>query len=366
MRIRLILEEGFDIMLTQDKVMEALQHVQDPELHKSVVELNMVRNVQIDGSAIKLEVVLTIQGCPLKGKIREDVENSLKNIGASSVDVTFGAMTKEEREALTQSLKKGATTESGMPAMLKPDSGVTFITVTSGKGGVGKSTVTINLAVALARLGKKVGILDADIYGFSVPAMMKVDQKPTMIDQTAIPVVSHGVKVMSMGFFAPGKSPVMWRGPMLNKWIKNFLVNTHWGELDYLLLDLPPGTGDIAIDVAAMIPQGKEIIVTTPHHVASFVASRAGAMAKHTKHDILGVIENMAYYEEQDGSKNYLFGKGGGELLARQLETDVIAKVPFANPLESNGSSVYDEDSFVGEMFTSLAEDLLHRKQKAV
>lgn len=348
-------------MLTQEQIMNALKHVEDPELHKSVVELNMVRNIQMNGTEVKLEVVLTIQGCPLKAKIQQDIEESLHAIGASKVEVTFSSMTQEERAALTEKLKRNTRTETGMPSMLRPDSGVRFITVTSGKGGVGKSTVTINLATALARMGKKVGILDADIYGFSIPAMMETNKKPTMIDQTAIPVISHGVKIMSMGFFTEGNNPVMWRGPMLNKWIQNFLANTHWGELDYLLLDLPPGTGDVAIDVAAMIPQAKEIIVTTPHNIASFVASRVGVMAKHTKHEILGIVENMAYYEEQDGSKNYLFGKGGGEMLAEQLQTEVIAKIPFAKREENNGSSVYDEDSLVGEVFTSLAEDIIYR-----
>lgn len=204
------------------------------------------------------------------------------------------------------------------------------------------------------------GILDADIYGFSIPAMMETNKKPTMIDQTAIPVVSHGVKIMSMGFLRKEITRLC-GAPMLNKWIQNFLANTHWGELDYLLLDLPPGTGDVAIDVAAMIPQAQEIIVTTPHNVASFVASRVGVMAKHTKHEILGIVENMAYYEEQDGSKNYLFGKGGGEMLAEQLQTEVIAQIPFAKREENNGSSVYDEDSLVGEVFTSLAEDIIYR-----
>ncbi len=348
-------------MLTQEQIMNALKHVEDPELHKSIVELNMVRNIQMNGTEVKLEVVLTIQGCPLKAKIQQDIEESLHAIGASKVAVTFSSMTKEERAVLTEKLKKNTRTETGMPSMLRPDSGVQFLTVTSGKGGVGKSTVTINLATALARMGKKVGILDADIYGFSIPAMMETNQKPTMIDQTAIPVISHGVKIMSMGFFTEGNNPVMWRGPMLNKWIQNFLANTHWGELDYLLLDLPPGTGDVAIDVAAMIPQAKEIIITTPHNVASFVASRVGVMAKHTKHEILGIVENMAYYEEQDGSKNYLFGKGGGEMLAEQLQTEVIAQVPFAKREENSGSSVYDEDSLVGEVFTSLAEDIIYK-----
>ncbi|GGI17825.1 Mrp/NBP35 family ATP-binding protein [Gottfriedia solisilvae] len=349
-------------MISEQQILKALEHVQDPELHKSLIELNMVRNIKIAGKRIELEVVLTIQGCPLKGKIKEDIEISLKEIGATEVSITFGSMTAEERATLTKSLKKNSATNNGMPSMLLPDSGVQFIAVSSGKGGVGKSTVTINIAAALARLGKEVGILDADIYGFSIPVMMNVDQKPTMIDQTAIPVISHGVKVMSMGFFTDNNNPVMWRGPMLNKWIQNFLANTHWGKLNYLLLDLPPGTGDVAIDVAAMIPQAKEIIVTTPHQAASYVASRAGTMAKHTKHKIIGVVENMAYFEEKDGSKNYLFGKGGGDTLAKQLQTELIARVPFAKIEESQDSSVYDEDSIVGEIFTSLAEDIIHSR----
>ncbi|MFJ8261922.1 P-loop NTPase [Rummeliibacillus sp. NPDC094406] len=347
-------------MLTKEQVLEALKKINDPELHKSIVELNMVRNIQIDGSSIQLEVVLTIQGCPLKAQIQQDIEDTLQAIGATHIALTFGSMTAEERQALTASLKMEATTETGMPKILRPDSGVRFIAITSGKGGVGKSTVTINLAVALAQLGKRVGIIDADIYGFSIPAMMKIEQKPTMIEQTAIPVTSHGVKVMSMGFYSKDNQPVMWRGPMLNKWIRNFLANTHWGELDYLLLDLPPGTGDVAIDVAAMIPHAQEIIVTTPHNAASHVASRAGAMAKHTKHTIIGVVENMAYFENHEGERNYLFGQGGGEALAAQLQTEVIAQIPFVQPEENTGSSVYDEDSVVGEAFTHLAEDLIY------
>ena len=302
-------------MLTKENVVNALKQVNDPELHQSIVDLNMVRNIQIHDNHIVLDIILTIPGCPLKAKIQQDVEEALQALGACTT-VSFGAMTEQERRTLTASLQAKNVTEQGMPNMLLPNSGVQFIAITSGKGGVGKSTVTINLAVALARLGKRVGILDADIYGFSIPAMMKIDQKPTMLDQTAIPVERHGVKIMSMGFFTNDNQPVMWRGPMLNKWIRNFLVNTLWGDLDYLLIDLPPGTGDVAIDMAAMIPQAQEIIVTTPHLAASHVASRAGLMAQHTKHTILGVVENMAYFEGADGQKNYLFGQGGAEQLA--------------------------------------------------
>ncbi|MEY9970190.1 ATP-binding protein involved in chromosome partitioning [Lysinibacillus sp. RC46] len=348
-------------MLTNEHILKTLQKIDDPELHKSIVDLNMVRNIQVNGTDISLDIILTIQGCPLKAKIQQDVEEALKAIGASNVSITFGSMTDDERRSLTASLKSEKVTDKGMPKMLLPDSGVKFIAVTSGKGGVGKSTVTINLAVALARLGKRVGILDADIYGFSIPAMMKIQQKPTMIDQTAIPVISHGVKIMSMGFFTNENQPVMWRGPMLNKWIRNFLVNTHWDELDYLLIDLPPGTGDVAIDMAAMIPQAQEIIVTTPHLAASHVASRAGLMAQHTNHTILGVVENMAYFENSNGEKNYLFGQGGAEKLADELQTSIIAQIPFAQPEENTGSSVYDEDSIIGEVFTHLAEDMMYQ-----
>ncbi|WP_427108372.1 Mrp/NBP35 family ATP-binding protein [Lysinibacillus xylanilyticus] len=348
-------------MLTNEHILKTLQKIDDPELHKSIVDLNMVRNIQVNGTDISLDIILTIQGCPLKAKIQQDIEEALKAIGASKVSIKFGSMTDEERRSLTASLKSEKVTDKGMPKMLLPDSGVKFIAVTSGKGGVGKSTVTINLAVALARLGKRVGILDADIYGFSIPAMMKVQQKPTMIDQTAIPVISHGVKIMSMGFFTNENQPVMWRGPMLNKWIRNFLVNTHWDELDYLLIDLPPGTGDVAIDMAAMIPQAQEIIVTTPHLAASYVASRAGLMAQHTNHMILGVVENMAYFENSNGEKNYLFGQGGAEKLADELQSSIIAQIPFAQPEENTGSSVYDEDSIIGEVFTHLAEDMIYQ-----
>lgn len=348
-------------MLTKENVVNALKQVNDPELHQSIVDLNMVRNIQIHDNHITLDIILTIPGCPLKAKIQQDVEEALQALGASTVTISFGAMTDQERRTLTASLQAKNVTEQGMPNMLLLNSGVQFIAITSGKGGVGKSTVTINLAVALARLGKRVGILDADIYGFSIPAMMKIDQKPTMLDQTAIPVESHGVKMMSMGFFTNDNQPVMWRGPMLNKWIRNFLVNTLWGDLDYLLIDLPPGTGDVAIDMAAMIPQAQEIIVTTPHLAASHVASRAGLMAQHTKHTILGVVENMAYFEGADGQKNYLFGQGGAEQLADLLQTHVIAQIPFAQPEENTGSSVYDEESIIGEVFTHLAEDLLYK-----
>lgn len=358
-------------MITEQQVLEALKGVQDPELHKSVVELNMVRNIQIEGTKVSLDVILTIQGCPLKVKIQEDVENAIKALGATDVRVTFGTMTDEERAELSAKLRGGQPASGGnVSSILSPESPVTFIAITSGKGGVGKSTVTVNLATALARLGKKVGIVDADIYGFSVPDMMGIDQRPTVINNVVLPVDRFGVKVISMGFFVEDNSPIIWRGPMLGKMLRNFFSEIHWGELDYLLLDLPPGTGDVALDVHQMIPQSKEIVVTTPHATASFVAARAGSMAIKTGHEILGIVENMSYFEcGKCGSQEPIFGKGGGEKLAKELKTDLLAKIPMGQPdydpnNRDSAPSVYEQDSKIGSIYMELARDIERKTSK--
>ncbi|WP_134704809.1 Mrp/NBP35 family ATP-binding protein [Ammoniphilus sp. YIM 78166] len=353
-------------MIREEQVLEALRGVEDPELHKSVVELNMVRNIKIEGTKVSLDVILTIQGCPLKVKIQEDVENAIKALGATEVRVTFGSMTEQERAELSAKLRGGATptTQGGISPLLSPDSPVTFIAVTSGKGGVGKSTVTVNLATALARLGKRVGVVDADIYGFSVPEMMGITQRPTVIDNVVLPVQAHGVKVISMGFFVEDNSPVIWRGPMLGKMLRNFFSEIHWGELDYILLDLPPGTGDVALDVHQMIPQSKEIIVTTPHATAAFVAARAGSMAIKTGHEIIGVVENMSYFEcGQCGSQEAIFGKGGGEKLAQELKTELLAQIPLGQPnynpeVPGAAPSIYEEDSKIGSIYMDMARKI--------
>lgn len=242
-----------------------------------------------------------------------------------------------------------------------------FIAVASGKGGVGKSTVTVNLAVALARKGKKVGIVDADIYGFSVPDMMGIEQRPTVIDNVVLPVERHGVKVISMGFFVEENTPVIWRGPMLGKMLRNFFAEVHWGEMEYVLLDLPPGTGDVALDVHQMIPQSKELLVTTPHATAAFVAARAGAMAVHTKHEILGVVENMAYYQcGSCGEKEYVFGRGGGAKLAEELHTQLLAQIPLGAPDNhvqepDYAPSVYKADHPTGRIYLELADSIINK-----
>ncbi|WP_285891429.1 Mrp/NBP35 family ATP-binding protein, partial [Paenibacillus pasadenensis] len=254
----------------------------------------------------------------------------------------------------------------GVP-LLSEQSGTEFIAIASGKGGVGKSTVTVNLAVALARRGKRVGLIDADIYGFSVPDMMGIEERPQVVDGRIEPIQRFGVKVISMGFFVEDNSPIVWRGPMLGRMLRNFFQEVEWGELDYLLLDLPPGTGDIALDVHQILPQSKEIIVTTPHATAAFVAARAGAMALHTEHEILGVVENMAYYlSPSTGEKEYVFGKGGGARLAENLHTDLLAQIPLGAPdnhvSEPDFSpSVYKAESETGQLYLELADRVIAR-----
>lgn len=354
-------------MITAEQVLEALKGVKDPEIDRSLVELNMIRNIQIEGTTVSLDVILTIQGCPLKVKIGEDVEDAVKALGAEKVHVTFGSMTDEERAALSKKLRTPQQ-KTGTSELLSPDSKTKFIAVASGKGGVGKSTVTVNLAVSLARLGKKVGIIDADIYGFSVPDMMGIEQRPVVIDETILPVERFGVKVISMGFFVDDNAPVVWRGPILGKMLRNFFHEVHWGELDYLLLDLPPGTGDVALDIHQMIPQSKEIIVSTPHATAAFVAARAGAMALHTtKHELLGVVENMSWYETRDGEHDYVFGRGGGQKLAEELQVELLAQIPLRAPntLDPNdplfSPSIYDAEHPTGQIYRQLAEKVISK-----
>lgn len=360
--------------MNEKRVLEALKDVKDPEIHRSLVELNMIRNIRIDGKRISLDVILTIQGCPLKVKMEEDIVKALKGIGFEKIEVHYGSMTDEERARLAAQLRGEQTQAqgSGEPPILAPGSKTTFIAVSSGKGGVGKSTVSVNLAIALARLGKKVGIIDADIYGFSVPDMMGIEQRPTVIDQMILPVPRLGVQVISMGFFVADNSPVIWRGPMLGKMLRTFLSDVRWNDPDFMILDLPPGTGDIALDVHSLIPHSKEIIVTTPHGTAAFVAARAGAMAIKTKHEILGVVENMAYFEcPKCGEKTYLYGRGGGAKLAEELGVDLLAQIPLGlpdnHPSEPDFSpSIYKEETAIGQIYRDLAKKVVRQTKESL
>lgn len=344
-------------MVTRESILDALRPVQDPEVHKSIVELGMVRHVEISGDHAVVEVVLTISGCPLRNKIDSDVRAALDSVaGLASYDLKLGTMTDQERANFRAVLRGGQSEEEAVtPALLQPDTKTQFVAVASGKGGVGKSTVTANLAVALARQGYRVGILDADIYGFSIPGIFGIgNQKPTVIDNLLLPVVAHGVKIISMHFFVPDNRPVIWRGPMLGKMLRNFFAEVHWGDLDVLLLDMPPGTGDMALDIHQLLPKSKEIIVTTPQQNATEVAARVGTMALQTQHEILGVVENMSFFEHK-GEKHYIFGKGGGERLSLELKTDLLAQIPLG-VADETGDGIYAPDSAQGLVYGHLAK----------
>ncbi|MEK4248105.1 MULTISPECIES: Mrp/NBP35 family ATP-binding protein [Paenibacillus] len=327
----------------------------------------MVRNDQVS---------VTILGAAQEQQsaIEAVLLDSLKEAGATALYCRF----RDSGVAATahQQQESGASKQQSQPKvqghganlqspLLTEQSNVNFIAIASGKGGVGKSTVTVNLATALARSGKRVGIIDADIYGFSVPDMMGIEERPEVINDRVIPIERFGVKVISMGFFVEDNSPIVWRGPMLGKMLRNFFQEIEWGELDYVLLDLPPGTGDVALDVHQMIPQSKEIIVTTPHATASFVAARAGAMAIKTEHEIIGVVENMSYFESKlTGEREYVFGRGGGGKLAETLHCELLAQIPLGqpenHPLDPNFSpSVFAADTPIGELYQELAQKVM-------
>ncbi|MFC7750043.1 P-loop NTPase [Paenibacillus thermoaerophilus] len=366
-------------MTTREQVLEALLGINDPTFNRPLADLNLIRDIMVKGGQVSLTVVLTDESEAASTRLREQVVSALKEAGAGDVHVRLRAATEHDREQLRrqndpkQSLEdhqsKTKRTVGQNPAssrLLSPDSGVHYIAVASGKGGVGKSTVTVNLAVALARLGKKVGIIDADIYGFSVPDMMGIEERPETRDDKILPVERFGVKVISMGFFVEDNSPVIWRGPMLGKMLRHFFSAVEWGELEYILLDLPPGTGDVALDVHQLIPHSKEIIVTTPHATAAFVAARAGAMAKRTEHEILGVVENMSYYVDKTGEKAYIFGRGGGAKLAEELHTELLAQIPLGAPdnhiSEPDFSpSVYKADTETGRIYAEVAARIVEK-----
>lgn len=319
-------------MVTRDQIVEALKDVQDPELHKSLVELNMIRDIVIDGDKVSLTVALTIPGCPLKDEIRRMVEEKLLEVpGVKRTEVALGSMTPEERAALFGGDKLQKT------PLLAPDSPTQIIGVASGKGGVGKSTVTVNLAAAVRNMGYDVGVLDADIYGFSVSKMLGLEGKPTAIEGKIMPMPAYGMRVISMGNFVDNNEPVVWRGPMLGKVLQQFLTDVLWGDLDYLFLDLPPGTGDMAMDVARMLPRSNMLIVTTPQSVAAGVASRAAHMATKSNQRILGVVENMSEFVCPDcGKATAIFGQGGGSDLARELEVPLLGRIPLTLALRES------------------------------
>jgi ATP-binding protein involved in chromosome partitioning len=320
---------GIVAVLEESAVRAALATVDDPEIRKPITELNMVESVAVsaDGS-VSVRVLLTVAGCPMKAELTRRVTDAVSQVdGVQSVDVTLGVMSDEQRTELRQQLR-GDAPENEIP-FAQPGSRTRVYAVASGKGGVGKSSVTVNLAVALAERGLSVGVVDADIYGFSVPRMLGVTGKPTQVDQMIMPPVAHDVKVISIGMFTPGNTAVVWRGPMLHRALQQFLADVFWGDLDVLLMDLPPGTGDIAISLAQLVPSAELLVVTTPQIAAREVAERAGSIALQTHQQIVGVVENMSWLELPDGSRMDLFGSGGGQAVADSLSASTGTNVPL-------------------------------------
>ncbi|HEX8802971.1 MAG TPA: Mrp/NBP35 family ATP-binding protein [Acidimicrobiales bacterium] len=337
--------------VSEAQVLEALRPVEDPELHRSIVDLDMVRSIAVDGGRVAVTVALTIAGCPLRNEITRRVEGAVAGLeGVDGVDLDFTVMTDDERAALRTRLHGDpAATAGSQPAhghaegreipFADPASKTRVLLVASGKGGVGKSSVTANLAVAMAARGRSVAVVDADVWGFSIPRMLGVQHPPVVIDQMLVPPETYGVRCISMGFFAAEDQPVIWRGPMLHKALEQFLTDVFWDEPDFLIVDLPPGTGDISISLAQFLPRSEVYVVTTPQPAAQRVAQRAAFMAQKVNLEVKGVIENMSWFTGDDGKRYLLFGEGGGAALAHRLGVPLIGQVPLVPELRQGGDT---------------------------
>lgn len=338
-------------MPTEAQIIEALRPVEDPELHRSIVDLGMVRFVRIDGQSVQVEIALTVPGCPLKNEIQRRVGEAVHAFDdVQSVDVTFDVMSDEERARVRELMVGDPKATAGSQAahghaegrtipFSEPGSKTRVLLVASGKGGVGKSSVTTNLAVSLAKRGNKTAIVDADVWGFSIPRMLGIDRAPVVIDSMLIPPESHGVSCISMGFFAQEDQAVIWRGPMLHKALEQFLTDVYWDDPDFLVVDLPPGTGDISISLAQFLPRAEVYVVTTPQPAAQRVAQRAAFMAEKVNLEVKGVIENMSWFTGDDGTRYEIFGSGGGEELATRLDKPLLGKVPLVPELREGSDT---------------------------
>jgi ATP-binding protein involved in chromosome partitioning len=361
--------------VTEAQVLEALRPVQDPELHRSIVDLDMVRSIAVAGPQVAVTVALTVEGCPLRSEITRRVDTAVTALdGVDAVDLDFTVMTDDERAALRTKLHGDpAATAGSQPAhghaegraipFADPDSKTRVLLIASGKGGVGKSSVTTNLSVALAARGHDVAVVDADVWGFSIPRMLGVDHPPVVIDQMLVPPESYGVRCISMGFFAQEDQPVIWRGPMLHKALEQFLTDVFWDEPDFLLVDLPPGTGDISISLAQFLPRAEVYVVTTPQPAAQRVAQRAAFMAQKVNLEVRGVIENMSWFTGDDGKRYELFGAGGGDELATRLGVPMVGQVPLVPELRAGSDSgqpivAVEPESEAAEVFGHIAETI--------
>ena len=397
--------------LSEQQLIEALRPVTDPELNVSIVELGMVRQVSARRGRVSATIALTVAGCPMRDEVTRRVRTALSEVrGVKEVAVELTVMTPDELQAVRaqvsgrsndpqawggapatagqaggsqaaggaghghshgQSGPRPLGHEEGRPNPFGPRSRTRIIGVSSGKGGVGKSSVTVNLAVALARAGHDVGILDADVYGFSVPQMLGVDEQPTVSDLKMVPPDAHGVRCISMGFFLEEQQPVVWRGPMLHKALEQFLVDVDWGDPEFLVVDMPPGTGDVALSMAQYLPTSEMYVVTTPQPAARRVAQRSAYMARKLNLPMRGVIENMSWWTGPDGTRQFLFGEGGGQQLAEELGVPLLAQIPLDPALREGGDAGQPiveaaPDSEVGKAFTELAQAIVSRGRARV
>jgi ATP-binding protein involved in chromosome partitioning len=360
----------------QAAIMAALASVQDPEIRRPITDLDMVERVTVDGGAVTVRVLLTVAGCPMKEKLTTDVTAAVSALDwVEQVRVDLGVMSDAQRQQLHTNLR-GDNPVNEIP-FAQPGSPTRVYAVASGKGGVGKSSVTVNLAVALAQRGLQVGVLDADIYGFSVPRMLGVTGKPTQVEKMIMPPQAHDVRVISIGMFTPGNTAVVWRGPMLHRALQQFLADVYWGELDVLLMDLPPGTGDIAISLAQLVPSAELLVVTTPQLAAREVAERAGSIALQTHQQIIGVVENMSWLDLPDGSRLDLFGAGGGQAVADSLsestgtKVGLLGQIPIEVAIREGGDDgtpivLSQPDSPAARAFGAIADTLAGRQRSLV
>jgi ATP-binding protein involved in chromosome partitioning len=344
---------------SRDAILSALEQVIDPELRRPVTELEMVRDVRIDGGDVTVVIALTVAGCPLRESFQEQVTQALAPVeGVERIGLEFDVMSADERAALTERLR-GGTRERSKGISLDRDTRV--LAVASGKGGVGKSTLAVNLAAAFSQLGRQAGVLDADVYGHSIPHMLGIQQRPVVVDKMIVPPVRHDLKLMSIGFFLDENTAVMWRGPMLHRALEQFLSDVHWGELDVLVVDMPPGTGDVAISLGQLLPRAEVVVVTSPQPAAKEVAVRAAVMAQKTNMRLIGAVENMS---------GEVFGRGGGAALAKELGVPLLGEIPLDPRVREQGDLgtpliLAEPDSPTSRSIVALAEaiDATRREQ---
>lgn len=347
-------------MELKDKIYDALRRVDDPEIKKNLVELNMIGDVIVEGDKAIINVTLTTMGCPLKNTISDDVKNEVTKVdGIEEVEVIFGEMTDEQKQNLMNKLK-------GRKESKKPFENTRVIAIGSGKGGVGKSTVTANLSVELSKLGYKVGLIDADILGHSIPQIMGIkDKKPMVLkNEMILPIQANGVKVISMGNLVDKDDALVWRGPVLGRILDQFFNDVYWGDLDYILIDLPPGTGDVPLSLMQQLPKAEVLIVTTPQITAADVAKRLGFMATKTNSKVIGLIENMSYFKcDNCDEKHYIFGKEEGKKLSKELDIPLLGEIPLSTLIREDSDkgipSVMDERLEMNDIYKDIATNLL-------